>query len=87
MIEFVGLKDGEKQSEHLRYDYEFVQGEIAPQLYQIGGNEVSDPETFALNLDRLVSLVTHRRKAGLLESLFDFVPEFSPSSTLLRQLG
>lgn len=84
--ELTGLKDGEKQAEQLIYDYERLLMTDIPQLREICGSRISDPERFANTLQRLLEAVIHGRRQAVLDYLFDLVPEFVPSPTLLRHL-
>ncbi|HEY6249527.1 MAG TPA: polysaccharide biosynthesis protein [Candidatus Angelobacter sp.] len=85
-LTLVGLRDGEKRSEQLTYDYEFRRKTGVRHLDQICGNSIDDPETFADNLGRLLELVLHRQKDGVVELLMSLAPEFVPSRTLLHCL-
>lgn len=86
-ITFVGLRDGEKCIEQLIYDYEYLQTAAAPHLHEICGNCIPDTGLFSDSLGELLELVSHRRKTGLIKLLFNLVPEFVPSPSLLRYLG
>ena len=85
-MNFIGLRDGEKCCEQLTYNYEYLQSTKTPGLNKICGNRISDPERFADTLGRLLELVIHNERKGLLHYLLDLVPEFLPSPTLLRHL-
>lgn len=84
--ELVGLKDGEKHSEQLIYDYEHLRDTGIPELREICGNRISDWEKFTDTLQRLLKVVIQGRGKAVLDYLFDLVPEFLPSPTLLRHL-
>jgi len=84
LLNFTGLKDGEKCTEQLAYDYEYLTDTPISHLYEICGTGISDPEGFADNLGRLLELVEHRENAGFVEALYAVVPEFCPSPTFLR---
>jgi FlaA1/EpsC-like NDP-sugar epimerase len=86
-LNFTGLRDGEKHDEDLIYDHEHLQETSTARLYEVCGSGIPDPERFASNLAGLLDLVLHHRKKGLIEALFNLVPEFVPSRTLLRYLG
>lgn len=81
-----GLKDGEKCSEHLTYDYEYLRDTNVPGLDEVCGNSITNPERFADTLGRAIDLVVQRSQKGLLDYLLDLVPEFLPSPTLLYHL-
>ena len=83
-LEYTGLRDGEKLAEQLTYDYEFLEETSVPHLYNICGNDVFDADSFADNLAWLMDLVAKRRVTGLIEAMCRIVPEFTPSTTLLR---
>lgn len=86
-LNFIGLRDGEKRSEHLTYDYEFRRQTDVPHLDQVCGSIIGDQEKFADGLGKLLELVIHRQRAGVLELLLSLAPEFAPSRTLMRSLG
>ena len=81
---FTSLQDGEKRSEQLTYDYEYLADTSIPHLHRICGTTNFDPERFSDNLGRLLERVVKQEKAGFMEALTDIVPEFTPSNTLLR---
>lgn len=85
-MNFIGLRDGEKCCEQLTYNYEYLRSTNTSGLNKISGNRISDPERFADTLGRLLELVIHKVKKGLLNYLLDLVPEFLPSPTLLAHL-
>jgi FlaA1/EpsC-like NDP-sugar epimerase len=85
-MRFTGLRPGEKCSEQLTFDHEYLRKTKTPHLYEVCGNSISDPERFANDFGRLMELVLHRSKKGLIESLSNLVPEFAPSAALLRYL-
>ncbi len=84
LLNFTGLRDGEKLSEQLTYDYERRENTSVHQLYKINGNATLDNDEFADNLGRLLDLIVDRREAGVIKALSRLVPEFKPSATLLR---
>jgi FlaA1/EpsC-like NDP-sugar epimerase len=86
-VSFIGLRDGEKRSEQLTYDHEFLKKTHIPRLNEVCGNVVVDHEKFVESLCRLLELVLEQRKSGVLELLRNLVPEFAPSRTLLRYLS
>jgi FlaA1/EpsC-like NDP-sugar epimerase len=79
----IGLRDGEKHSEQLTYDFEYLRESVEPHIYEVCGNSVKS-EDLAANLSRLKDAVTHRRSAEMMALLLAMVPEFTPSQTLLR---
>lgn len=83
-LEFTGLRDGEKLSEQLTYDYEFLEDTSIPHIHKICGSGVVDADQFADNVGRLMDLVVDRRKPGLIRAMSRMVPEFTPSSTFLN---
>ncbi len=83
---FVGLRDGEKCSEDLTYDYEYLEQTPVPRIRKVGGNHVPDAGDFVENLAQLHSIVMDRDRAALLGALLTLVPEFIPSPALLRCL-
>ncbi len=85
--EFIGLRDGEKLSEQLTYSYEYLERTAVHHLYRICGGTTVDPDEFEDTLNRLLQLVTARRTGGLIRALTRLVPEFIPSSTLLRNVN
>jgi len=85
-LNFVGLRDGEKLSEQLTYDYEFLRQTRVHRLNQVCGNIMSDQEKFTDNLGRLLERVLSQERNGLVNLLTKIVPEFVPSNTLLRHL-
>jgi FlaA1/EpsC-like NDP-sugar epimerase len=85
-VNFAGLRDGEKRSEQLTYDCEFLRKTGVPRLDEVCGNSIGDQEKFADNLGRLLELVLCQDKSGVLDLLLSLVPEFVPSRTLLRYL-
>lgn len=86
-VNFVGLRDGEKRSEQLTYDYEFLRKTCVPRLDQVCGNIIGDQEEFTDNLGRLLERILGREKNGVLDLLISMAPEFVPSRTLLRHLS
>jgi FlaA1/EpsC-like NDP-sugar epimerase len=85
--EFIGLRDGEKLSEQLTYSYEYLERTDIHHMYRICGGTTVDPDEFEDRLNRLLQLVTARRTGGLIRTLTRLVPEFIPSSTLLRNVN
>jgi len=83
-LQYTGLRDGEKLTEQLTYDYEFLEETSVAYLYKICGNNVFDADSFADNLAWLMDLVAERRVTGLIDAMCRLVPEFTPSPTLLR---
>jgi len=81
----IGLRDGEKLCEQITYDFEYLKTTELAQVYEVCGTTL-DPELFKYDVIRLRKLVEARRKNGLLELLLKLVPEFHPSSTLVRYL-
>ncbi len=80
---FTGLRDGEKLSEQLTFDYEYLEDTNVRLMHKISGSTVLDSDEFADNLGRMLNLVQKRRKAGLIDLLLRMVPEFTPSPTFL----
>jgi FlaA1/EpsC-like NDP-sugar epimerase len=85
--EFIGLRDGEKLSEQLTYSYEYLERTAIHHLYRVCGGTMVDSDEFEDRLNRLLQLVTARRTGGLIRALTRLVPEFIPSSTLLRNVN
>jgi FlaA1/EpsC-like NDP-sugar epimerase len=81
----IGLRDGEKLCEQITYDFEYLKTTELAQVYEVCGTTL-DPELFMHDVVQLRKLVVARRKNGLLELLLKLVPEFHPSSTLVRYL-
>lgn len=87
LLEFVGLRDGEKRTEELTYDYEFLEKTAVEAIHEIQGNNIKDPDRFADSLGRLLQLSLDGQGTGLVETLRDIVPEFKPSPLLLEYLS
>jgi FlaA1/EpsC-like NDP-sugar epimerase len=86
VLRFVGLRDGEKCSEALTYDFEHLEETNIPSLYQVCGNCL-DGRSFVERLGRLLQIIETRHVDGLIEVLSEMVPEFNPSPTLLRYVS
>ena len=84
LLNFIPLRDGEKQNEQLVYSYEHLEATSVAQLYRIRGSEISDPEAFIRKMGDLLELVGARCTRGLVEALTAIVPEYVPSPTFLR---
>ena len=84
LLDFIPLRDGEKQNEQLVYSYEHLEATSVAQLYRIRGSEISDPEAFIRKMADLLEFVHARRTIGLVEALTAIVPEYVPSPTFLR---
>ena len=84
LLDFIPLRDGEKQNEQLVYSYEHLEATSVAQLYRIRGSEISDPEAFIRKMADLLERVHARRATGLVEALTAIVPEYIPSPTFLR---
>src|SRR5882724_11008220 len=82
-----GLRDGEKLSEQLLYDYEHLEHTQVQRLFRIVNDNVLDRDRFAEDLGHLLELVVARKKCGLIQALSNIVPEFEPSQTLLHCIG
>jgi FlaA1/EpsC-like NDP-sugar epimerase len=82
-LNFVGLRDGEKCSERLTYEFEHLEETNIPDLYRVCGNCL-DNDVFYDRLARLLQIIETRHIPRLIEVLSEIVPEFSPSPTLLR---
>jgi FlaA1/EpsC-like NDP-sugar epimerase len=85
-MRFVGLRDGEKCSEGLTYEFEHLEETGTPCLYRVRGNPL-DGHSFFDRLARLLQIIETRHITGLIEVLLEMVPEFSPSPTLLRYVS
>ena len=84
LLDFIPLRDGEKQNEQLVYSYEHLEATSIAQLYKIRGSETSDPEVFISKMGNLLELVRARSTNGLADALTAIVPEYIPSPTFLR---
>lgn len=84
LLDFIPLRDGEKQNEQLVYSYEHLEATSIAQLYRIRGSEISDPEAFIRKMADLLELVNARCTRGMVEALTAIVPEYVPSPTFLR---
>jgi O-antigen biosynthesis protein WbqV len=83
----IGLRDGEKLSEQLAYDYERLENTLVKGLYRVVGSLNLDVERFDDDVERLFDLVTAGQKRGLIEALSSIVPEFEASPGLLGYLS
>ena len=83
----IGLRDGEKLSERLVYDYEQLENTAVDGLYRVVGSWNLDVERFDDDVERLFDLVTADQKHGLVEALSSIVPEFEASPGLLEYLS
>lgn len=81
-LTFSGLRNGEKRSEQLIYQHEFLGAGPNSHLSRIFNSRHSNSEELAENMDHLLDLVVERRTAGLIEALSRVVPEFTPSPAL-----
>jgi FlaA1/EpsC-like NDP-sugar epimerase len=82
-----GLRDGEKLSEQLVYDYERLEKTGVNGLYRVTGSWNLDVERFEDDIERLFDLVTAGQTHGLVEALASIVPEFEASPGLLESLA
>jgi FlaA1/EpsC-like NDP-sugar epimerase len=80
---FVGMHAGEKKIEQLTGDSEYLESTAISHIYKVCGGAF-DQKKFAGNLERLREITTARRKHELVNALLDLVPEYTPSSALLR---
>jgi FlaA1/EpsC-like NDP-sugar epimerase len=83
----IGLRDGEKRSEQLIYDYEQIENTVVDGLYRVSGSRQLDFERFEDDVERLFDLVSAGEKHGLVEALSSIVPEFKASPGLLGYLN
>ena len=86
-LNIIGLRDGEKLSEQLIYDYERLENTIVDGLYRVNDSRQNDVERFENNVELLYELVMAGEKHGLFEALSSIVPEFKPSPGLLGCLN
>jgi FlaA1/EpsC-like NDP-sugar epimerase len=83
----IGLRDGEKLSEQLVYEYEQLENTVVDSLYRVVDSRHLDIERFEDNVEHLFDLVAAGRKRGLVEAMSSIVPEFEASPGLLGYLN
>jgi FlaA1/EpsC-like NDP-sugar epimerase len=86
-LNIIGLRNGEKLSERLIYDYEHIENTVVDGLYRVSGSRHLDVERFEDDVERLFDLVSAGEKHGLVEALSSIVPEFEASPGLLGYLN
>ena len=84
-ITFIGLRPGDKMTEHLASSTEFVESTYDPRLSNVKSTEMH-PERFDALMTSLASAVERRDLFAALETLRCIVPEYEPSESLLRSL-
>jgi FlaA1/EpsC-like NDP-sugar epimerase len=83
----IGLRDGEKVSEQIVYEYEQLEKSVVDGLYRVIGSKQVDVEQFEDDVERLFELVIAGQKHGLIEAMSNIVPEFQASPRLLGYLN
>jgi len=83
----IGLRDGEKLSEQIVYNYERLENTTVNGLYRVIDSTRVDVERFEDDVERLFELVVAGQKHGLIEDLSSIVPEFEASPGLLEYLS
>lgn len=86
-LNIIGLRNGEKFSEQLIYDYEQIENTVVDGLYRVSGSRHLDVERFEDDVERLFDLVSVGEQHGLIEVLSRIVPEFEASPGLLGYLN
>ena len=84
-ITFIGLRPGEKMTEHLVSAGEFLESTDDPRLSDVRSAEMH-PDRFDTLITSLASAVERRDLFAILETLRCMVPEYEPSEYLLRTL-
>lgn len=82
----IGLRDGEKLSEQLIYEYEQLENTVVDGLYRVVDSRHLDVERFADDFECLFNLVAAGKKHGLVEAMSSIVSEFEASPGLLGYL-
>jgi FlaA1/EpsC-like NDP-sugar epimerase len=83
----IGLRDGEKLSEQLVYEYEQLENTVVDSLYRVVDSRHLDIERLEDGVEHLFDLVAAGRKHGLVEAMSSIVPEFEASPGLLGYLN
>lgn len=83
----IGLRDGEKSSEQLIYEYEQLEKSVVDGLYRVIASTKVDVERFEDDVERLFELVIAGQKHGLIEAMSNIIPEFKASLGLLGYLN
>jgi len=83
----IGLRDGEKLSEQLVYEYEQLENTVVDSLYRIVDSRHLDIDRFEDGVEHLFDLIAAGRKCGLAEAMSSIVPEFEASPGLLGYLN
>jgi len=83
----IGLRDGEKLSEQLVYEYEQLENTVVDSLYRVVDSRYLDIDRFEDGVEHLFDLIAAGRKHGLAEAMSSIVPEFEASPGLLGYLN
>lgn len=83
----IGLRDGEKLSEQLVYEYEQLENTVVDSLYRVVDSRHLDIDRFEDSVEHLFDLIAAGRKRGLAEAMSSIVPEFEASPGLLGYLN
>jgi FlaA1/EpsC-like NDP-sugar epimerase len=81
-IVFTGLRPGEKRFEELLVATEGIEKTSHPQVFQLRG-DIPSPDAVAVYLDMLTRLSDGRDVRGLVATLREIVPEYTPSRELM----
>lgn len=84
-ITFIGLRPGDKMTEHLASSSEVVASTHDPRLSTVKSTEIH-PDRFDALMTDLASAVERRDLFAILETLRRMVPEYEPSEYLRRSL-
>jgi FlaA1/EpsC-like NDP-sugar epimerase len=82
-IVFTGLRPGEKRFEELLVATEGIERTSHPQVFQLRG-DVPSPDAVSVYLDVLGRVADARDVRGLVSTLREIVPEYTPSRELLE---
>jgi FlaA1/EpsC-like NDP-sugar epimerase len=83
----IGLRDGEKISEQLIYEYEQLEKSVVDGLYRVIASRKVNVDRFEDDVERLFELVIAGQKHGLIEAMSNIIPEFKASLGLLEYLN
>src|SRR6185369_7794111 len=82
-IVFTGLRPGEKRFEELLVATEGIEKTSHPQVFQLRG-DIPSPDAVHVYLDLLTRLSDARDVRGLVSTLREIVPEYTPSRELFN---